>query len=132
MDNKKFKRMKNRILLTPLLGLSILAGCKEDDFKDLVREDFGYYIEIDYQQSTSNTVEFKTGYTNPFELSGDVHYKGIAADFILSHTSEKKDRMDGKFRTIYVEGKGSCIWSADITREQNISTHRDSTYCRFE
>ena len=124
--------MKTRILLAPLLGLSILAGCKGDDFEDLVREDFGYYIEIDYQQKQGNTVQFTTGYTTPFELSGDVRYKGIAADFILSHSSEKKDRKDAKFRTIYVEGKGSCIWSGDITREQNISTHRDSTYCRFE
>ena len=41
--------MKTRILLTPLLGLSILAGCKEDEqptWEESVKESFNYNVTI--------------------------------------------------------------------------------------
>lgn len=85
--------MKTRILLTPLLGLSILAGCKEDEqltWEESVKESFNYPIEIRIEQDAQKTAYIWPIGCYPVEKKGNFYFEGLASDFVLSNSTQNK------------------------------------------
>lgn len=80
--------MKTRILLTPLLGLSILAGCKEDEqptWEESVRDSFNYNVTISIEQDAQKTAYIWPIGCYPVEKKGNFYFDGLASDFVLAN-----------------------------------------------
>ena len=83
--------MKTRILLTPLLGLSILAGCKEDEqptWEESVRDSFNYSIVINIEQDSQKTAYIWPNGCYPVEKKGNFYFDGLASDFVLANAKK--------------------------------------------
>lgn len=85
--------MKTRILLTPLLGLSILAGCKEDEqptWEESVKESFNYNVTIHIEQDPQKTAYIWPIGCYPVEKKGNFYFDGLASDFVLANATQNK------------------------------------------
>ena len=83
--------MKTRILLTTLCGLSILAGCKEDEkptWEESVRDSFNYSIVINIEQDAQKTAYIWPIGCYPVEKKGNFYYNGLASDFVLANAKQ--------------------------------------------
>lgn len=83
--------MKTRFLLTLLLGLSIIAGCKEDEkptWEESVKESFNYPIDIRIEQDAQKTAYIWPIGCYPVEKKGNFYFAGLASDFVLSNAKQ--------------------------------------------
>ena len=83
--------MKTRILL-PIMAVSILAGCKEDDptWEESVRDSFNYKITINVEQDAGKTVYIWPIGCYPVEKKGNFYFSGLACDFVLANAKQNE------------------------------------------
>lgn len=88
--------MKTNFLLIPLMGLSILTGCKEDeaDWESMIRDKYNYKVNISIQQSEVSTTTIKAELCKPIVHVGNYAFNGYAYDLILSQTTQDKKAGD--------------------------------------
>lgn len=100
MINKNLNDMKTRILL-PIMAVSILAGCKEDEptWEESVRDSFNYEITINVEQDAQKTVYIWPNGCCPIEKKGNFYFSGNAADFVLSNAKKSDGQINWKWET---------------------------------
>lgn len=88
--------MKTKFLLIPLMGLSILAGCKEDekDWDETIRESYNYKVSINIEQGEGTTTTIKAALCYPIEVKGNFSFDGNAYDLLLSKANQNKEEGD--------------------------------------
>lgn len=83
--------MKTNFLLIPLMGLSILTGCKEDEqptWEEYVRDSFNYNITINIEQDPQKTAYIWPIGCYPVERKGNFYFDGLASDFVLANAKK--------------------------------------------
>jgi hypothetical protein len=88
--------MKTKFLLIPLMGLSILTGCKDDekDWDETIRESYNYKVSINIEQGEGTTTTIKAALCYPIEVKGNFSFDGNAYDLLLSKASQNKAEGD--------------------------------------
>ena len=121
--------MKTKILLIPLMGLSILTGCKEDekDWDATIIESYNYRISIKIEQSEGTTATIKAALCYPIEVRGNFDFDGNAYDLLLSKANQNKAEGDEVKKAI-IDIKAPGGYWQQLDPQNNSASYKEEVW----